>query len=106
MWICQEKCVSPSIDGIYEIEYKVPRKDMTGNVKEPISFKQIPKPKTVYDPIKISDEKIYQWGISAMQNGIVQSDGRTVIGNSSNGLKFIGYLNDVGVITNFYPVLS
>lgn len=41
-----------------------------------------------------------------MQNGKVQSDGRTVTGNSSNGLKFIGYLNEAGVITKFYPVLS
>ncbi|WP_238600691.1 EndoU domain-containing protein [Metasolibacillus meyeri] len=93
-----------SIEGIYEVEYKVPRKDMAGNIAEPVSYKNIKDPKTVYDPSKISDDKIYQWGQEAMQNGKV--DGRIVEGTASNGLKFRGYLNEAGEITNFFPIID
>ncbi|EKB5972252.1 EndoU domain-containing protein [Listeria monocytogenes] len=96
----------PTIEGIYEIKYKIPRKDMTGKVAKPVSYKEIKDPKTVYDPTKISNEKMFEWGQSAMNNGKIQPDGRTVIGTSSNGLKFIGYLDEVGKVTNFYPVLN
>ncbi|MCW9129808.1 CdiA family toxin C-terminal domain-containing protein [Bacillus paramycoides] len=61
----------PSIEGIYEIEYKIPRKDMAGNIAEPVSDKNIKEPKTVYDPAMISDDKIYQWGKEAMQKGTI-----------------------------------
>jgi hypothetical protein len=98
------KTPHPTIDGIYEIEYKIPKKDMTGKVAEPVAFKKIKEPKTVYDPIKISDEKLYQWGQEAMNNGKV--DGRMVEGTASNGLKFRGYMNELGEITNFYPILD
>jgi hypothetical protein len=96
----------PTVEGIYEIEYKIPRKDMTGNVAEPISYKNIEKTKTVYDPTKISDNQMFEWGQSAMKNGKIQPDGRTIIGNSPNGIKFIGYLNGAGEVTNFFPVLN
>ncbi|EOB3522670.1 EndoU domain-containing protein [Enterococcus faecalis] len=96
----------PTIDGIYEVEYKIPRKDMAGNVAEPVSYKNIEKPKTVYDPTKISDNQMYEWGQTAMNNGKIQPDGRTIIGTSQNGVKFIGYLNDAGEVTNFFPVLN
>lgn len=94
----------PSIEGIYEIEYKIPRKDMAGNIAEPISYKNIKEPKTIYDPAMISDDKIYQWGKEAMQKGTI--NGRLVEGTASNGLKFRGYLNDAGEITNFFPILD
>ncbi|WDV05483.1 MULTISPECIES: CdiA family toxin C-terminal domain-containing protein [Lysinibacillus] len=93
-----------SIEGIYEVEYKIPKKDMAGNIAEPVSYKNIKNPKTVYDPSKISDDKIYQWGQEAMQNGKV--DGRIVEGTASNGLKFRGYLNEAGEITNFFPIID
>ncbi|MFS7421289.1 EndoU domain-containing protein [Carnobacterium maltaromaticum] len=96
----------PTIEGIYEVEYKIPRKDMAGNVADPVSYKNIEKPKTVYDPTKISDNQMYEWGQTAMNNGKIQPDGRTIIGTSPNGVKFIGYLNDVGEVTNFFPVLN
>lgn len=95
-----------TIDGVYEIEYKIPRKDITGNIAKPVSYKTIETPKTVYDSTKISDDKMFEWGQSAMKRGQVQADGRTVIGTSSNGLKFTGYLNDAGEITNFFPVIK
>ncbi|MBC1483187.1 EndoU domain-containing protein [Listeria sp. FSL L7-1509] len=94
----------PTIDGIYEVEYKIPRKDMAGKVAEPVSYKNIKEPKTIYDPAKISDEKLYQWGQEAMQNGGI--NGRLVEGTASNGLKFRGYLNETGEITNFFPILD
>jgi hypothetical protein len=56
------KKAHPTIEGIFEVEYKIPRKDISGNIAEPVSYKNIKEPKTVYDPSKISDEKIYQWG--------------------------------------------
>ncbi|QDD84289.1 Lmo0066 like ADP-ribosylating toxin [Bacillus cereus] len=93
-----------SIEGIYEIEYKIPRKDMAGNIAEPVSYKNIKEPKTIYDPAMISDDKIYQWGKEAMQKGII--NGRLVEGTASNGLKFRGYLNDAGEITNFFQILD
>ncbi|MES5894400.1 WXG100 family type VII secretion target [Bacillus cereus group sp. RP43] len=74
-----------SIEGIYEIEYKIPRKDMAGNIAEPVSYKNIKEPKTIYDPAMISDDKIYQWGKEAMQKGTI--NGRLVEGTASNGLK-------------------
>ncbi|MZE94439.1 WXG100 family type VII secretion target [Bacillus anthracis] len=93
-----------SIEGIYEIEYKIPRKDMAGNIAEPVSYKNIKEPKTIYDPAMISDDKIYQWGKEAMQKGTI--NGRLVEGTASNGLKFRGYLNDTGEITNFFQILD
>ena len=98
------KKAHPSIEGIFEVEYKIPRKDISGNIAEPVSYKNIKEPKTVYDPSKISDEKIYQWGQEAMQNGKV--NGRLVEGTASNSLKFRGYLNEAGEITNFFPVID
>ncbi|MER0466558.1 T7SS effector LXG polymorphic toxin [Bacillus cabrialesii subsp. cabrialesii] len=93
-----------SIEGIYEVEYKIPRKDMAGNIAEPVSYKNIKQPKTVYDPSKISNDKIYQWGQEAMENGKV--NGRLVEGTAANGLKFRGYLNEAGEITNFFPIID
>ncbi|MFX3616493.1 MAG: T7SS effector LXG polymorphic toxin [Sporolactobacillus sp.] len=94
----------PSIEGVYEVEYKIPRRDMSGNIAEPISYKAIKERKTIYDPSKISDDKIYKWGQEAMQNGTI--NGRLVEGAASNGLKFRGYLNDAGEITNFFPIID
>ncbi|WP_010052476.1 T7SS effector LXG polymorphic toxin [Carnobacterium maltaromaticum] len=94
----------PTIDGIYEVEYRIPRKDIAGNIAEPVSYKNIKQPKTIYDSSIISDEKMYLWGQEAMKNGTI--DGRLVEGTASNGLKFRGYLNDVGEITNFFPIIK
>ncbi|WP_246234782.1 CdiA family toxin C-terminal domain-containing protein [Bacillus aquiflavi] len=33
-------------------------------------------------------------------------NGRLVEGTASNGLKFRGYLNNAGEISNFYPILD
>ena len=46
-----------SIDGIYQVKYRLPALNNKGEII-PETYKNIPNPKTVYDPSKISDEKI------------------------------------------------
>ncbi|KYD00426.1 T7SS effector LXG polymorphic toxin [Bacillus atrophaeus] len=94
----------PTIDGIYEIEYGLPALDREGNIK-PGELKKVRTPKTVYDPEKISNEQMLQWGEKAMKNGEVV--GRKVTGYAKNGLKFEGYIDEAtGEITNFFPTLN
>lgn len=98
----------PTIDGIYEIEYRIPARKYgaTGELEIiPGQYKTIDYPKTVYDPAIISNEKAIEWGMEAMEEGIVS--GRNIYGYASNGLKFEGYIDlETGMITNFYPVLE
>lgn len=107
-WNVDELIISktphPSIDGVFEIKYKIPALDNTGKVIEG-QFKNIPYPKTVFDPNKISNETMIQWGKEAMQNGT--KNGRIIDGYAENGLKFRGYIDEAtGEITNFFPVLE
>ncbi|MGY5388021.1 T7SS effector LXG polymorphic toxin [Bacillus spizizenii] len=93
-----------TIEGIYEIEYGLPALDREGNIK-PGELKKVRTPKTVYDPEKISNEQMLQWGEEAMKNGEVV--GRKVTGYAKNGLKFEGYIDEAtGEITNFFPTLN
>ena len=99
----------PTIDGIYEIEYRIPALNKKGEIIEG-EFKNIPNPKTVFDPSKISNEEILKWGKRAMEEGL-ESDriinGREIEGYAKNGLKFKGYIDQVtGEITNFFPTLN
>lgn len=95
-----------SIDGISQIEYKIPKLDNKGNLTG--EYKYFKNPKTVYDPSKISDEMIIEWGKAAMKQGIDAGNvvGRKITGVAPNGLKFEGYMDADGVITNFYPKLD
>ncbi|WP_169741053.1 CdiA family toxin C-terminal domain-containing protein [Carnobacterium gallinarum] len=93
----------PTIDGIYEIDYQVP-KEVKGQLI-PNEYKKIPEPKTVYDPKIFSNEDMYNLGVEAMQNGKV--NGRVIKGISSNGIEFTGYLDDVtGELKNFHPSMK
>lgn len=47
----------PTIKGIYTKKYRVPSYDGKGNVVSN-SFKEIPEPKTIYDPNIISDKQM------------------------------------------------
>ncbi|MGX7419516.1 CdiA family toxin C-terminal domain-containing protein [Carnobacterium gallinarum] len=98
------KTSHPTIDGVYEVEYRIPRKDITGNVADPVTYKNARDPKTLYDPSIISDDKMYELGSEAMQNGKL-INGR-IEGTASNGLNFIGYLDEFGNVKNFYPILD
>jgi len=89
----------PTIKGIYAQEYRLPAYDGRGNF---IGFKNIPDPKTIYDPRIISDKQMLEWGQEAMKKGVIT--GRIIEGTASNGLTFRGFINN-GVVTNFFPVL-
>ncbi|WP_179863232.1 CdiA family toxin C-terminal domain-containing protein [Bacillus pseudomycoides] len=104
-WDLNEYIISkqphPTVDGIYQIEYKLPAKDAAQNYVEG-QYKKVGTPKTVYDPSKISDSQIIEWGKEAMENGV--TNGRVRVGVASNGLKFTGYIDEVtGEIKNFHP---
>nr|WP_301290465.1 RHS repeat-associated core domain-containing protein [Paenibacillus sp. 1781tsa1] len=105
-WSLDENIISktphPTINGVYEVKYQLPAVDTRGDII-PGQYKNIPNPKTVYDPSVISNEQMVQWGQEAMANGTV--NGRIITGTSSNGLKFQGYI-DNGEITNFFPTLK
>ncbi|MBQ4899977.1 EndoU domain-containing protein [Paenibacillus sp. Marseille-P2973] len=96
----------PTIDGIIQINYKIPKLDNKGNLTG--EYKYFKNPKTVYDPSKISEVTIIEWGKAAMQQGIDAGSivGRRITGIAPNGLKFEGYMDESGVITNFYPKLD
>ncbi|MHC5218564.1 CdiA family toxin C-terminal domain-containing protein [Enterococcus sp. LJL128] len=103
MTVLSIRSLHPTIEGIYEIEYRVPM-EVKGQLI-PNQYKRIPEPKTVYDPSIFSNTEMYQWGVEAMQNGTI--NGRIVKGVSSNGIEFTGYFNDVtGEITNFHPSMK
>lgn len=63
-------------------------------------------PKTVYDPSVISTEQIMEWGKVALDSKDAIIKGRIIEGVAPNGLKFRGYLNDMGEITNFHPIFE
>lgn len=89
----------PTINGICTQQYRVPAYDGRGNF---IGYKNIPDPKTIYDPAIISNRQMLNWGQEAMQNGVIT--GRIIEGTASNGLQFRGFIEE-GVVTNFFPVL-
>ncbi|RAI83541.1 EndoU nuclease-like protein [Paenibacillus pabuli] len=106
-WSLEDLIVSktphPTTPGIYQIQYRLPALDRELKVI-PGQYKNISHPKTVYDPKVISNDQIIQWGKEAMANGEIV--GREVRGTASNGLKFTGYLDENGKVTNFFPTIS
>ena len=102
----------PQIEGIYEIEYRIPARRYGASGELEIienQYKAIPNPKTVYDPNVIPDDVMFQWGLEAMAEAqsTGRIDGRHITGYANNGLKFEGYINLLtGEITNFYPVVE
>ncbi|BFJ00343.1 MULTISPECIES: CdiA family toxin C-terminal domain-containing protein [Priestia] len=91
-------------DGLAAVSFVADMVPVVSNVKSGWEASVGSDPKTVYDPSKISDDKIYRLGQEAMQNGKV--NGRLVEGTASNGLEFRGYLNEAGEITNFFPIVD
>ncbi|GGB56530.1 hypothetical protein GCM10011409_37640 [Lentibacillus populi] len=99
-----KKTPHPTVKGVYEIKYQVPKKDLAGNLLIPKQYRVIKDPKTVYNPELISNEQMFNWGKEAMNNGSI--NGRRVEGTASNGLKFIGWLDESGNVKNFYPIIN
>jgi hypothetical protein len=100
----------PTFPGLYEVRYKIPSLTYgpDGKLIPSGQFKTIRFPKTVYDPNVYTDAQMIQWGKEAMEEGIKAKriTGREVEGYSSNGMKFRGYINDQGEITNFFPTFK
>ena len=92
----------PTIDGIYEIYYRVPKQDGKGNFMG--EYKTFSQPKTVYDPAVISPQQVYDWAMEAFTGPGAVIDGIAISGTASNGLHFIGYLNrdNSTILDNFY----
>ncbi len=98
---------SKQFPGIYEIGYVIPCKDKNGKFDLALGNRTIDTSKTVYNPIVYSDKEIVEWGKEAMREGINAGKikGKQIFGESLNGMKFIGYI-DEGKVTNFFPVLE
>ncbi len=97
-----------SVDGISELTYQIQKADGSGGWKS-TQFK-----KTHYDPSKISDIQMTDFGKEAMNEGlkanrtVIQQGSNTIIkGESTNGIKFLGYQDPTtGEILNFHPVIN
>lgn len=89
------------VDGIYRVEYEIPKLDRAGNMT---GYKEIRSPKTVYDPKKISDEQMLKMAQQAAAKGYVKNlaiPDRKQYQETINGIKFQIYLDrNTGVIIN------
>ena len=96
----------PTIQGIYNIYYRVPKQDGKGNFTG--EYKTFAYPKTVYDPAVLSPQQISNWAMEAFtgQGAVIQKN--MIEGTASNGLHFVGFLdrNNPSVLNNFYFVFS
>ena len=94
----------PTIPGVYEIYYRVPKQDGKGNFTG--EYKTFAQPKTVYDPAVLSPQQISNWAMEAFTGQGAVIEGYTIRGVASNGLRFVGYLdgNNQSVLSNFYFV--
>ena len=92
----------PTIQGIYNIYYRVPKQDGKGNFTG--EYKTFAYPKTVYDPAVLSPQQISNWAMEAFTGPGVTLDGYAIRGTASNGLRFVGYLStdNPSVLNNFY----
>lgn len=98
----------PGVPGVEEIKYKLPAMNQNNTINKGV-YKKIKMPKTVYDSSVISDEQMLQWGKEALRKAIENNEiinGRIVEGVSDNGLKFRGFLDNKGEITNFFPLID
>ena len=96
----------PTIHGIYEIEYQVPKKNKLGQYTGDYRTPTKPLVKTVYDPNIISDAKILEWGQQAAAKGIDQAiaNGKREFSETVNGIKFRVYIDDnTKEVKNFFP---
>lgn len=57
----------PTISGIKEVRYEIPKKGKDGNPLVPPEYKVVKTSKTIYDPKIISDKQMAQWGQEAMK---------------------------------------
>lgn len=96
----------PTINGVYKYEYQMPKLDVTGT-PIPNQWRAKMFPKTVYDPRKISDSQMAQWGreayAEAVNSGKVDVTRGEWSGTASNGAKFFGHLDkETGAVRTFF----
>ena len=98
------KIEHPTIKGIYQIKYEVPKLDKqlnpTGN------YKRIKQPKTVYDPAIHSNEKILQLGQEAAAKGLDDAIAKNEdqFTEIAGGIRFRVYVDlDTKIIRNVHP---
>lgn len=105
----------PSINGVKQITYKMPAYD--GKSPEPVGWREKEFSKTVYDPKVIPNEQMLEWGREAVKEaqeagrlqtlpGLADNKNIPIMGYSKNGLKFLIYIDNQGLIHNFHPVLD
>ncbi len=90
----------PMIKGVYAQYYRLPAYDGRGTF---IGYKNIPNPKTYYDPKIISNRQMLIWVSESKQN--LKISDRLVEGMASNGLEFRGYIEN-GKITSMFPIVK
>ena len=92
----------PTIQGIYNIYYRVPKQNGKGNFTG--EYKTFSQPKTVYDPAVLSPQQISNWAMEAFTGPGVTINRREIRGKASNGLMFVGYLNEDNptILESFY----
>ncbi len=98
--IVEKPIPHPMIKGIYAQYYRLPAYDGRGTF---IGYKDIPNPKTYYDPKIISNRQMLIWVNEAKKN--LKISDRLVEGIASNGLEFRGYIEN-GNITSIFPVVK
>jgi copper chaperone CopZ len=94
------KTEHPNVKGIYEIKYKVPKQDGSGE------FRAKDKVKTVYDPAIHLDEKIVELGQRAAAQGMDEAiaKGNSQFNSTVEDISFRVYLDlETNQITNVHP---
>jgi len=93
------------IDGVEQVEYRLPKKDKTG---EPTGeYQSKTHKKSVYDQRKISTDEYIKRGLEAANNAADKFPGgklpREWTGKDSHGVTWRGYLGSDGNISSFFP---
>ena len=97
------KIEHPDIKGIYNIQYKVPKQDGSGD------FRAKPQKKTVYDPAIHSDDKILELGQRAAAQGMEKAiaEGNRQFIENVEGIDFLVSINlNTREITNTHPIMD
>lgn len=91
----------PSVDGIEIVEYKMPALDKTG--KPTSQFQKKIHTKTIYDPKKVSDDQMMQWGREAAENASANGPlPREWTGVTNDDIPIRGCTDGHGNVTSFF----